>query len=152
MDKEPSWRFGTKKFLLVYFALIPLMFLALLIYIALKDGLKHRTMYVVLYACLVALFSANFRWVLKFPLISLRDNKIVISTGLLLRKVLQVEYISSVSLKYKHALIKLSNGDSVRFPMFWLDAVEQVQLENLLREIVQDNQGQVGEEDSRVET
>lgn len=144
MSEETTWRFGTRKSLLVYWAVIPFMFLGLLMYVILKDSLENKLMYIVLYACMIALASANFLWLLKFPLIRLRDNKIVISPLLFTRKVLHVEYITSVSPKHWHTLIKLSNGDSVRFPTSWLVAAQRVQLESLLQQIVRNNQDRAG--------
>jgi hypothetical protein len=74
----------------------------------------------------------------------MRDNRIAISNLLFLRKILRVEFISSVSFKRRISLIVLSNGDSVRFPMSWLDKSEQTQLRSCLLQIVQNNQVREG--------
>jgi hypothetical protein len=144
MDRETGWEFRTRKLILAYWAVVPFMFILLLIYIILKDNVENRTMYIVLNACAVVFFSANSLWLLKVPIISMRDNRIAISNLLFLRKILRVEFISSVSFKRRISLIVLSNGDSVRFPMSWLDKSEQTQLRSCLLQIVQNNQVREG--------
>lgn len=143
---ETGWEFRTKKSMLAYGVVTPFMFMLLLIYIILKDNVDNRTMYIVLNACAVIFFSANSLWLFKVPIISMRDNRIVISNLLFYRKVLRAEFISSVSFKRRFSLIALSNGGLVRFPMFWLDKSEQTQLKSCLLQIVQNNQ--VGKDSS----
>jgi len=140
MDKENGLEFKTRKLTLAYWAAIPLMFTALLIYIILKENVENRTILIVLYACMVIFFSANSIWLIKVPLISLKDNRLIISSLIFFRKVLPVDRICNLSQGYWYFLIRTSDSDSVRFPNNWLTRSERMQLEDLLLQIVQNNQ------------
>ncbi len=144
MDKETSWELRTRKLILAYWAAVPFMFIGLLMYIVLKDNVYNRTSYIISDSCVFAFFSANIIWLLKVPLISLKDNNLFISPLLFFRKTIKTELIASVSFKRRTALIRSSTGGSVRFPMSWLDTSGQAQLKSRLLEIVQSNQARVG--------
>ena len=144
MDKETGWEFRTRKLILAYWAAVPFMFIGLIIYIVLKGNAYNRTSYIVVESCALAFFSAYIIWLLKVPLISLKDNNLVISNMLFFRKTIKTELITSVSFKHRTALIRSSTGGSVRFLMFWLDPSGQAQLKTHLLEIVKNNKAGVG--------
>lgn len=140
MNEGITYDFKARKLYLVICASFSLMPLSSLIFWTLDDNTVGKNFLVVFAACFVVYFLINFLWILKSPLISLRESKLAINVLFPIRKVIDTKNLSMVSIKSRYILIRLYNGNPVRLPTQWLDAAERMELEDLLLQIVQRNQ------------